>query len=200
MPALLFRSGLLVLSFCWAFEAGAEGQGVLLYRYIDGRGQTVIDRQGIPPEYIGKGYDVLNDRGRVVQTVGPAPTAAELQRRQDEQQQAVANAQLLRRYSSLEDLDRASTRRQAEFSSRMTSLQSSLQALLAHQADLQGRAATQERAGREVSEQLLDELADAREEQARMNASVAAYQAEQTQAEQAFAADRARLQQLLPAL
>ena len=200
MPALLFRSGLLVLSFCWVFEVGAEGQGALLYRYIDSRGQTVIDRQGVPPEYIGKGYDVLNERGRVVQTVAPAPTAAELQRRQDEQQQAGANAQLLRRYSSLEDLDRASARRQAEFSSRMTSLQSSLQGLLARQADLQGKAAAQERAGREVSEQLLDELADSKEQQARMSASAAAHQAEQAQAEQAFAADRLRLQQLLPAL
>lgn len=200
MLALLFRSGLLVLSFCWVFEAGAEGQGVLLYRYIDSRGQTVIDRQGVPPDYIGKGYDVLNEHGRVVQSVGPAPTAAELQRRQAEQQQASENAQLLRRYSSLADLDRASARRQAEFSSRMSSLQSSLQALLARQADLQGRAAAQERAGREVSEPLLDELADAREQQARMSASMAAYQAEQAQAEQAFAADRVRLQQLLPAL
>ena len=37
-----------------------------LYRYVNDKGVIVLDRQGVPPEYIGKGYDVLSDQGRVV--------------------------------------------------------------------------------------------------------------------------------------
>ena len=46
-----------------------------LYRYVNDKGVIVLDRQGVPPEYIGKGYDVLSDQGRVVRVVPPAPTA-----------------------------------------------------------------------------------------------------------------------------
>ena len=53
-----------------------------LYRYVNDKGVIVLDRQGVPPEYIGKGYDVLSDQGRVVRVVPPAPTAEERQRLQ----------------------------------------------------------------------------------------------------------------------
>ncbi|WP_264831025.1 hypothetical protein, partial [Klebsiella oxytoca] len=65
-------------------------------------------------QYIGKGYQVLNDQGRVIRTVPPAPTAEELRQRKAAQAQARSAAQLLRLYSSLEDVDRARERRLAE--------------------------------------------------------------------------------------
>ena len=70
-----------------------------LYRYVNDKGVIVLDRQGVPPEYIGKGYDVLSDQGRVVRVVPPAPTAAERQRLQEEKARATSDAQLLRLYS-----------------------------------------------------------------------------------------------------
>ena len=81
-----------------------------LNRYVNDKGVIVLDRQGVPPEYIGKGYDVLSDQGRVVRVVPPAPTAAERQRLQEEKAQATSDAQLLRLYSSLDDVDRARER------------------------------------------------------------------------------------------
>lgn len=49
-----------------------------LYRYVDDKGTTVLSRQGVPPEHISKGYEVLNDQGRVVKVIPPAPSAEEM--------------------------------------------------------------------------------------------------------------------------
>ncbi|EPN61726.1 hypothetical protein A244_05234, partial [Pseudomonas syringae pv. actinidiae ICMP 18807] len=47
----------------------ADAPEIRLYRYVDSRGVTVIDTQGVPPDYVAKGYEVLNGRGRVIQVV-----------------------------------------------------------------------------------------------------------------------------------
>ena len=181
---------------CASFAAQAEDtSGALLYRYVDSKGVTVLDRQ-VPPEYAGKGYQVLNSRGRVLQTVAPAPTAEELAHLQAQKAQADANAQLLQRYSSVHEVDKAQARKLAELDGMIASIQTNLQGLLAQQVSLQGQAAEQERAGREVSPQLLGQLAGLRDEQARMKADIAKYQAARVQAQQDFAADRARVEQL----
>lgn len=186
----------LPLMLCASFAAQAEDtSGALLYRYVDSKGVTVLDRQ-VPPEYAGKGYQVLNARGRVLQTVAPAPTAEELARLQAQKVQDEANAQLLQRYSSVHEVDKAQARKLAELDAMIASIQTNLQALLAQQVSLQGQAAEQERAGHEVSPQLLGQLAGLRDEQARMRADIAKYQAARVQAQQDFAADRARVEQL----
>lgn len=59
----------------------ADAPEARLYRYVDSRGVTVIDTQGVPPDYVAKGYEVLNGRGRVIQVVPPAPTAEQIDRK-----------------------------------------------------------------------------------------------------------------------
>ncbi|WP_191490174.1 DUF4124 domain-containing protein [Pseudomonas sp. FEN] len=186
----------LPLLLCLSFAAQAEdASGVLLYRYVDSKGVTVLDRQ-VPPEYVGKGYQVLNSRGRVVRTVAPAPTAEELAHLRAQKAEAEANALLLQRYSSVIEVDKAQARKFAELDTMIASVQTNLQALLAQQAGLQGQAAEQERAGHEVAPQLLGQLTALRDEQARMRADIAKYQAARVQAQQEFAVDRARVEQL----
>ncbi|WP_017901684.1 hypothetical protein [Pseudomonas asplenii] len=190
-PACLFLALALGASFAaWADE-------VLFYRYVDNKGVTVLDRQGVPPEYIGKGYQVLNQQGRVVQTVAPALTPEQQQRKQAEKAQADANAQLLQRYSSVEEVDKAQARKLAELDALIANVRNNLQALLAQQTGLQGQAAEQERAGKEVSPELLAQLGGLRDEQVRMKADIARYQAARAEAQRDFAADRARVEQLL---
>ena len=53
-----------------------------LYRYVDERGVVVLDRHGVPPQHISRGYQVLNEQGRVVREVPPAPSAEEFARLQ----------------------------------------------------------------------------------------------------------------------
>ena len=72
-----------------------------MYRYTNAQGITVIDRQGVPSEFIAKGYEVLNEQGRVVRVVPPAPTAEEMQKILADRERAKSDAQLLRLYLSL---------------------------------------------------------------------------------------------------
>ena len=99
MPAAV-RPALLLVLLLAAGSLAAE-----VYRYTDSRGGVVLDRQGVPPEQVAKGYAVLDEQGRVIREVPPAPSAEELRRRAAAQRQAEADAQLRRRYPSLADLD-----------------------------------------------------------------------------------------------
>src|SRR5690606_13512113 len=87
------------------------GHAAELHRYVDDKGVTVLSRQGVPPEFIAKGYEVLNDQGRVVKVVPPAPSAEEMKRLVADKARARSDAQLLRLYTSPDDVDRARERK-----------------------------------------------------------------------------------------
>ncbi|WP_426116675.1 DUF4124 domain-containing protein [Pseudomonas sp. DSP3-2-2] len=175
----------------------AEAPEILLYRYVDSRGVTVLDRQGVPPEYAAKGYEVLNARGRVVQVVPPPPTAAELEQEQAAKAKAAADAQLLRQYSSVDDVDRAKARKLAELDALVEVAKGNILNLNAQQSGLQKQAADQERAGRPVPQTLIDQLADLRAQQQSLRADIQRNQAARALAEVQFAVERARIIKLL---
>lgn len=193
---------LLLSTGCIASVRADDSLGVVLYRYVDSRGVTVLDRQGVPPEYSGKGYEVLNQRGRVIQVVPPAPTADQAREAHAAAQaakiQADADAQLLHLYSSLTDVDRARTRKLAELDALISVAQGNIQGLANQHGALQGQAADQERAGRSVPQSLIDQMNDVRDQQQNLKLDILRYQTARQQADVEFAQDRARLQQLLP--
>jgi hypothetical protein len=168
-----------------------------LYRYVDDKGVTVLDRQGVPPEFIGKGYEVLNEQGRVIRVIPPAPSREEMQRQLDEKARASSDAQLLRLYTSVEDVDRALERKLAELDGLIGVARGNQQSLRTQQANLQGQAAEYERAGREVPAHLVAQIDNLREEQKRLDKDIARYERDREAAKNSFAADRARLAQLL---
>lgn len=66
------------------------------YRYVDDEGNKVFN-SSIPPEYVARGYEILNERGQVIQVVPRAPTPEEIAARDAAetarlQQEAAANA------------------------------------------------------------------------------------------------------------
>ncbi|WP_165674101.1 DUF4124 domain-containing protein [Metapseudomonas otitidis] len=168
-----------------------------LYRYTNEKGVTVLDRLGVPPQFIDKGYEVLNDQGRVVKTVPPAPTLEERQRMQADKARAGSDAQLLRLYTSVEDVDRALQRKLSELDGLITVAKGNQQSLRTQQANLQAQAADNERAGRQVPEALLAQIDNVRSEYKRLDDDIARYQEERKKAQVTFAADRARLAELL---
>jgi len=168
-----------------------------MYRYTNAQGITVIDRQGVPSEFIAKGYEVLNEQGRVVRVVPPAPTAEEMQKILADRERAKSDAQLLRLYSSLEDVDRAQARKLAELDGLIGVAKGNLQSVRQQQANLQKQAADQERTGREVPKPLLDQITSQRDEQVRIKKDIDRYQAARAQAQKTFAADRLRVTELL---
>ncbi|WP_236213179.1 DUF4124 domain-containing protein [Metapseudomonas otitidis] len=168
-----------------------------LYRYTNEKGVTVLDRLGVPPQFIDKGYEVLNDQGRVVKTVPPAPTLEERQRVQADKARAGSDAQLLRLYTSVEDVDRALQRKLSELDGLITVAKGNQQSLRTQQANLQAQAADNERAGRQVPEALVAQIDNVRSEYKRLDDDIARYQDERKKAQATFAADRARLAELL---
>lgn len=168
-----------------------------LYRYTDDKGVTVLSRQGVPPEFIGKGYEVLNDQGRVIKVIPPAPSAEEMQRLLAEKARASSDAQLLRLYSSPEDVDRARERKLVELDGLIGVARGNLQSARTQQANLQSQAADFERAGRPVPEHLLAQIDNQKAEQQRLQKDILRYQEVRKLAEASFAADRERLGELL---
>ena len=126
-----------------------------LYRYQDERGVTVVD-WAIPAAYVTNGYEVLNETGQVVRVVQPAKTETELEqeaaRTRVQAAEAAAEAAklerdtfLLRRYSTVEDIEAARDRSLRELEIRIAILngqRATLSDRLAtHEAALAGRLA-----------------------------------------------------------
>lgn len=177
-------------------QAAGDGTAVEYYRYQDDKGQVVLSRQGVPPEHISRGYQVLDDKGRVLREVAPAPSLEERQRLAEEKARASSDAQLLRIYSEPKDVDRARDRKLAELDGLISVAQSNLHSLRTQQANLQAKAAEFERAGREVPEHLLVQIDNIKAEQAGVEKDIQRYRDNRTAAEATFAADRARLVKL----
>jgi hypothetical protein len=88
---------------------------------------------GDPAAYVGSGYEVLNESGQIVRVVPPAKTDTELERdavaaRAQEAEAAAQAAQLerdtflLRRYSTIEDIEAARDRSLRELDIRIAIL------------------------------------------------------------------------------
>lgn len=191
------RSLLLVAPLLAPAAWAAEKPQIQLYRYVDSRGVTVLDTQGVPPEYVAKGYQILNQQGRVIQTVPPAPSAEEIQRQQALKAQAEADAQLLHQYPSVQELERSHAREQAEFDTRIAVANTSLQGLQLQQNSLQSQAAAQERAGQPVQGSIVQQLANIKDERAKLNQQIVGYQQGKVDSDKAYALNRVRVVQLL---
>lgn len=166
------------------------------YRYRNDKGVTVLDRLGVPPEYIERGYQVVDEQGRVVRDVPPAPSLEERKRMIEEKAKAKSDVHLLRMYSEPADVDRARDRKLAELDGVIGVAHSNLSSLRTQQANLQAQAAEFERAGREVPEHLLVQIENIKAEQVGVERDIQRYQTTRTEAEASFAADRARLVEL----
>mgnify|MGYP005809111589 FL=1 len=185
-------SALLLLGLLASAAAQAE-----LYRYVDDKGVVVLDRHGVPPQFIGRGYEVLNDQGRVTQVVPPAPTAQERKLLLEAKARAETDAQLLRLYASVADVERAKARRLSELDSIIGITRGNLQSLRTQQANLQSQAANHERAGRKVPEQLLVQIDNLAKEQASLRRDVERYKQTRKQAEVSYGLERERVAELL---
>ncbi|MBD3656536.1 MULTISPECIES: DUF4124 domain-containing protein [Marinobacter] len=135
--------------------ATAEAQ---MYRYKDDNGRTVISNT-VPHEASKRGYDILNSKGRVVDTVPPAPSAEEIAARKAEKareeaalRQREQDELLLKRYSHPDDAVRAMHRKIQEMQSLNQLKQGNITLVTSQLNNEQSRAADLERSGREIPE------------------------------------------------
>ncbi len=193
----MYKSALTCCSLLLGLLLPVLANATELYRYVDNKGTTVLTRQGVPPEFIGKGYEVLNDQGRVVQVIPPAPSAEEMQRILADKELASSDAQLRRLYSTLDDVERAHQRKLAELDGLIGVARGNLQSVRTQQANLQSQAADHERAGRAVPAHLLAQIDNQKVDQERLKVDIARYQAARKEADSSFKADYDRLKELL---
>ncbi len=178
-----------------------------LYRYINADGVVVIDDR-VPIEHAGKGYEVITEKGEVLEVVPRALTEAE-RRAQAEvlrQQQRDAEAaersrerdnNLLLRYSDIEDIQAAKERSLSELEIRVGILKSNRIGLKAKLDSLQTQAADIERRGMEVNLDQLKAMDDLRVELQSTEQSIASREQEIERVVVSYDSDMARFAELL---
>lgn len=192
-----YKMLLLSAALAAAMAAAAAAEQPELYRYVNRQGVVVLDHLGVPPEYVAKGYEVLNDQGRVLRVVPPAPTAEELRRRAEAKRQAEADAQLRQRYASLDDLEQARRHRLRDLDAFLGVTEANLQSVQNQLLGLERQAAEHQRAGRAVPVLLLQQMEAQRADHRRVEADLRRLQGLRRAVEAEFAADRIRLVELL---
>lgn len=139
----------------------AAAQSVQLYRYTDENGNPVI-RSSIPPKEAQKGYEIINAAGEVIKTVAPAPSKDEISRVSREREILNTYQMLKRRFSTIDDIEKAKQRKLESINTNIAILKGNISNLDNEIDALVAEAADQERAGRKVSNKIIDKLSDTR--------------------------------------
>ena len=159
LTALSVKATALALALGFSAQAAAN-----MYRYTDENGQIVISST-IPQEATKRGYDILNDNGRVIDTIPPAPTDEEIAAREAEKQRQKELAEqreqdraLLKRFSHPDQAVKAMHRKIRELEGLIQLKRGNISVISSQLDNEQSRAANMERAGREIPEGTLDKI------------------------------------------
>ena len=204
---LAIKSTALLAALSLALCAHAARSQDFLYRYVNEQGVTVIN-YSIPPEYVHKGYEILNRDGSVHKVVPRALTEEELADQSSEAYQARVEAEeaerlrkwdesLLLRYSSIEDIEAARDRALGEIRIRISILRSNVRSLQAQVESNQRRAADAERRGGAVPVEVVAAIDGLQSEIAETERSITEREREMEVVEEGFKRDIERFAQLL---
>jgi len=76
-----YKQGILLVSLCMILGFfSSQSSAVQLYRYTNDQGNLVMG-QAIPPRYVSRGYDILNEQGRLIQRIAPSLTPEQIAQR-----------------------------------------------------------------------------------------------------------------------
>ena len=177
-----------------------------LYRYKNNVGGTVVDWR-VPPEFAGRGYEVLNAQGQVVEVVPRQLSSGELQNKdlvkRLQQEATVERARLakwdkflLLRYSTAEDIDAARDRALRDLKIRLSILASNQRTARNRLESVLARVADMERRGDVPLEQDLDAIAALRADIANTGRAIKEREAQVLEVTDSFDEDRSRFVQL----
>lgn len=193
---IIIFAGIAALS---AATNAADAPGKVYYRYVNEEGVKVINAT-IPPEYVPKGYEVVSLNGEVLRVVEPSPTGEAAERAAAEhklrKQQEKADKLLRRRYSSVADIEAAKTRNLQELQGNISILTSNLSNVRAQIVAQQEQAASIERSGRTVGEDLLNNLANLQAEERDIQAQIKQREREYQAASDKFDQDMKRFEEI----
>lgn len=197
IPIALFVAMLLV---------SVSTQADNLYRYKNDVGGTVVDWR-VPPEFAGRGYEVLNAQGQVIEVVPRQLSSGELQNKdlvkRLQQEATVERARLakwdkflLLRYSTVEDIDAARDRALRDLKIRLSILASNQRTARNRLESVLARVADMERRGDVPLEQDLDAIAALRADIANTGRAIKEREAQVLEVTDSFDEDRSRFIQL----
>lgn len=177
-----------------------------LYRYKNDEGGTVVDWH-VPAKFAGRGYEVLNSLGEVIEVVPRQLSMSELNDKDlVERLQRGAEAErarlaewdrfLLLRYSTVDDIDAARDRALRELKIRLSILASNQRVARGRLETALSRLADVERRGDTASEQDLAAVDTLRGEIASLGRSIEEREGQVTAVTEDYARDRDRFAQL----
>lgn len=188
-----------VLAFTLGFSAQVAAN---MYRFTDENGQVVISST-IPQEATKRGYDILSNNGRVIETIPPAPTEEEIAAREAEEQrqkelaaQREKDRELLKRFSHPDQAVKAMHRKIQELEGLIRLKQGNISVISSQLDNEQSRAADMERAGREIPEATLEKIRRLGAQIRDLEQEIAAQSREIQELRKAFEADIERLEEV----
>ncbi len=132
-----------------------------LYRYTNDQGTKVIT-DVISPQNAAKGYNIIDSRGNVIETVPPELSQAEKERLKNDLAEKESlekwDKELMARYSNVEDIIAAKERRMSGIKNSVSSLELTLQNIAQTIKHYQAEAAANERQGEKVTPETLSSI------------------------------------------
>jgi hypothetical protein len=210
-PMMLLVSRVLVVCLSVSLLAGAvtaqtpaksgEEFGKAIYRYKNAQGVTVMDST-IPPEYVSKGYEIVSRSGKVLKVVSPAPVGADAEKARKErllaEELARTDVQLRRSYSNVADIEAAKARNLQSLQGNIDILEANLTGVRTKLQAAQSRAASMERGGRAVTDDLLKSIRGLEQEEKDIQSQIKQRQVELQGVSDKFDSDRKRFIEITP--
>ncbi len=168
--SILYRTLCLVLLSVITFSSFAAQ----FYRYKNENNQLVLT-QTLPAQYADKGYDILNEKGRIVKTVPPALTPEEIKARDEalekqrlalieKKKQEAVDEELKQLYSQPNDAVRVLNRHVLDLQGVVGIKQAKIKSLQSQIMDEESRAAERQRKGYTVGEDALEKISSLRKD------------------------------------
>ncbi len=199
-PRLRHVSPLLLLI---TLAVGSVQADKVLYRYLDDKGQVVLNDK-LPPSAASRGYEIIRPDGRLVKSVDPALPADEMEAERLRQEEKAAQQRwdesLLLRYSSVADIEDAKRRALGDIQIRISILKGNLNYLKTQVEREEARAAEMERRNQDVSQTQKDTIATLKSQIADVEDLIAIREREKSQTAKRFDRDISRFSALLESI
>jgi hypothetical protein len=154
------QAALIGLYFLVVTSVDAAGPAVApgtLYRYVNEQGELILSNQ-IPPNEVVRGYEILDKRGKVIETVSPPLTQEERDAKEAEEARKENDKKIMRLYANYDDIDRALNLVVSQIDANIVIIKENISGLIRQRETTQASAAELERKGKGSSSAISDKL------------------------------------------
>lgn len=186
--------GLYFLVVTDGYAAGPSAAGNL-YRYVNEQGELILSNQ-VPPNEVVRGYEILDKRGKVIETVAPPLTQEEREAKAAEEARKANDKKIMRLYTNYDDIDRARNLVISQIDANIVIIQENIAGLIRQRETTQASAAELERKGKGSSDEIADKLFNIDKKIKSENKRLLEQQENRKKTVATFTADRLRLGEL----